>query len=137
MNPKAKKRFFLKGAATVEAAILFPVLLLLTFGIIEYGWLFLNAQQITNAARHGSRVAIRPNATNTDVLNSISDLMVIANITGYQVTITPSNISLVDVGDLVRVDISVPREQIAIINAPFLPMPTNLHASISMAKEGP
>lgn len=137
MKFKLKKRCFLKGAATVEAAILFPVLLLLTFGIIEYGWLFLNAQQITNAARHGSRVAIRPNVTNAHVLNSISDLMEIANITGYQVTISPSDVSLVDVGGLVRVDISVPWKQIAIINAPFLPMPTNLHASISMAKEGP
>lgn len=137
MSPKAKKRIRYKGAAAVEAAILFPVLLLLTFGIIEYGWLFLNANLITNAARHGSRIAIRATATNTQVMNSISDLMTSANITGYQVTISPSDISLADVGEVVKVDISVPWGQIAIINTPFLPTPTHLQASISMAKEGP
>jgi len=110
---------------------------LLTFGIIEYGWLFLNANLITNAARHGSRIAIRANATNAQVMSSISDLMASANITGYQVAISPSDVSLVDVGEVVQVDISVPWEQIAIINTSFLPTPTSLHASVSMAKEGP
>ena len=137
MSPKTKKRICCKGAATVEAAILFPVLLLLTFGVIEYGWLFLNANLIANAARHGARIAIRASATNTQVMSSISDLMATANITGHQVTISPSDISSMDVGEVVRVDISVPWEQIAIINAPFLPTPTNLHASVSMTKEGP
>ena len=41
------------------------------------------------------------------------------------------------IGEVVRIDISVPWEQIAIINTPFLPAPTNLHTSVSMAKEGP
>lgn len=137
MNPKAKKRICYKGTAAVEAAILFPVLLLLTFGIIEYGWLFLNANLITNAARHGARIAIRASTTNAQVMNSISDLMATANITGHQVTISPSDVSSMNVGEVVRVEISVPWEQIAIINAPFLPMPTHLRASISMTKEGP
>jgi Flp pilus assembly protein TadG len=138
MNPKAKKRIWYRGSATVEAAILFPILLLLTFGIIEYGWLFLNANLITNAARHGARIAILPNATSSQVTTSISNLMATANITGYQVTITPSNISSVNVGEVIKVEISVPWQQIAIINSPFLPMPTtNLRASVSMAKEGP
>ena len=44
----------------VEAAIVFPILLMLTLGAIEYGWLFLNAQQVTNAARQGARIAILP-----------------------------------------------------------------------------
>jgi Flp pilus assembly protein TadG len=138
MNPKVKKRIWRKGSATVEAAILFPVLLLLTFGIIEYGWLFLNANLITNTARHGARIAILPNSTNTLVTNSISNLMATANITGYQVTISPSDISSMNVGEVVKVEISVPWRKIAIINSPFLPKPTtNLRASVSMAKEGP
>ena len=33
-----------------EAALVLPILLLVTFGAIRYGWFFLKAQQITNAA---------------------------------------------------------------------------------------
>ena len=36
------------------------VMLLFTFGAIKYGWLFLKAQQITNAARQGARMATLP-----------------------------------------------------------------------------
>ena len=36
------------------------VVLLFTFGAIKYGWLFLKAQQITNAARQGARMATLP-----------------------------------------------------------------------------
>jgi Flp pilus assembly protein TadG len=32
------------GLATVETAIVLPVILLLTVGLIEYGWLLLKAQ---------------------------------------------------------------------------------------------
>ena len=31
-----------------------PLLLLVMLGAIEYGWLFFNVQQITNAARQGA-----------------------------------------------------------------------------------
>ncbi|MBN1787402.1 MAG: pilus assembly protein [Sedimentisphaerales bacterium] len=138
MNIKLIKQTWKKGAAAVEAAILFPLLLLLTFAIIEYGWLFLNANLVTNAARHGARIAVLPNSTSTDVTSAISDLMSTANITGYSVTITPSDLASLTVGQIVTVQITVPWQQIAIINSPFLPMPTtDLQASVSMAKEGP
>ena len=138
MNTKTtqyKSRYL--GAATVEAAVVLPLLLLLTFGVIEYGWLFLKAHQITNAARHGSRIAVRPSATNAQVMGSISDLMSSAEITGYQVTISPGDISLVSVGETVEVGITVPWENVAIMNIPLLPKPTNIQASVTMAKEGP
>ena len=47
-----------KGAAAVEFAIVLPFLVLLVFGIIEFGTMFYNEQVITNASREGARVGI-------------------------------------------------------------------------------
>ena len=47
-----------KGAAAVEFAFVLPMLLLLVFGIIEFGLLMYNQQVITNASREGARAGI-------------------------------------------------------------------------------
>ena len=128
-----------RGLATVEAAIVFPLLLILTLGVIEYGWMFLKAQQITNAARQAARIAIRPDSSNTDVLNQIDTLMTSAEMegSGYAVTFTPADISALAVGDNLEIQVSVPWANIGLMNIPLLPAPASIQASVSMAKEGP
>jgi len=119
----------------VEAALVFPLLLLLTMGAIEYGWLFLKAQHTTNAARQGARLAIRPDVTNGEVLALIDRLMAEGGLadSGYVVNLTPAPTA----GDLLKVEIRVPSAGIVIINASFLPVPEWLRASVTMTKEGP
>ena len=50
--------FSQKGASLVEFALLLPLLMLITFGIIEFGLLFYNQQVITNASREGARAGV-------------------------------------------------------------------------------
>jgi Flp pilus assembly protein TadG len=47
-----------KGAALLEFAIILPFLLVLVFGMIEFGLIVYNKQVITNASREGARWAI-------------------------------------------------------------------------------
>ncbi|MFC1788952.1 TadE/TadG family type IV pilus assembly protein [Thermodesulfobacteriota bacterium] len=47
-----------KGVAAVEFAIILPVLLLVLFGIIEFGIMFYDQAMMTNAAREGARAGI-------------------------------------------------------------------------------
>jgi hypothetical protein len=47
-----------KGAAAVEFAIVLPLLVVLVFGMIEFGILYYNQQVITNASREGARAGI-------------------------------------------------------------------------------
>jgi len=47
-----------KGATAVEFAIVLSLLLVLIFGIIEFGLAIFNRQVITNAAREGARSGI-------------------------------------------------------------------------------
>jgi Flp pilus assembly protein TadG len=128
-----------RGAAAVEIALVFPLIVLLTLAVIEYSWLFLKAQQITTAAREGARAAIRQDSTNGDVLAIVDDRMQSAGMagSGYDVDFSPGDVSSVEVGTAVNVRVSVPCSEILVINLSLLPTPTNLRASVTMAKEGP
>ncbi|MHC4385498.1 MAG: TadE/TadG family type IV pilus assembly protein [Planctomycetota bacterium] len=64
-----------RGTMVVEAALILPLLLILTFGGIKYGWLFIKWQQINNVARHSVRQAIRPGDTTTQTNTLIATLM--------------------------------------------------------------
>ena len=54
-----------RGASMVEFAIVLPLLLLLVFGIIEFGLLLYNKAMITNASREGARSGIVSRWNNT------------------------------------------------------------------------
>ena len=44
-----------KGASAVEFALVLPILIVLLFGIVEFGLLMYNKAVITNASREGAR----------------------------------------------------------------------------------
>jgi Flp pilus assembly protein TadG len=46
------------GAALVEFALLLPLLMMILFGIIEFGLVLYNQEVITNASREGARYGI-------------------------------------------------------------------------------
>ena len=50
-----------RGAALVEAAMVLPLLLLISAGIFEFGSAYQTWQVLTNAAREGARIATLPN----------------------------------------------------------------------------
>ena len=54
-----------KGAAIVEFAIVLPLLIVLVFGIIEFGFLLYDKAMITNACREGARAGIVLNGDGT------------------------------------------------------------------------
>ena len=137
--PKVSNKTRCRGAALVEMAIVVLLLFLLTFGIIEYGWLFLKAQQITNATRQGARVGVRWGATNANVIAAINTLMTSAGMEGkYDTpTISPADIYPLRGGIAITVTVTVPTVNIALVNIPLLPKPTYISASVTMAKEGP
>lgn len=63
------------GAAAVEFAIVFPILLVLVFGIIEFSIMLYNKAMITNASREGARTGIVfaiPRVSDTDITSVIN-----------------------------------------------------------------
>lgn len=138
MKAQPNQRSFLRaGTTTVEAAIVLPLLMLVTFGALKYGWLFLKSQQITNAARQAARLAIRPGDRTTEVTSDVIEKMNEANISGYTLTLDPGNANPA-VGAPVTVTINVPIGEVDILPMPgFIPAPPSLGATITMCKEGP
>lgn len=61
------------GAAAVEFAVLFLLLLIIVFGIIEFGFLWLQSHYIANAAREGARVAATLEAPKTTDLPRVEN----------------------------------------------------------------
>src|SRR5690606_33312307 len=66
--PHRKQR---RGAALVEAALVLPVFVGVTLGIVEFGRAMMIGQLVTNAAREGARLAIIEGSTNSDVEASV------------------------------------------------------------------
>lgn len=63
-----------RGVAAVEFALVLPMLLLIVFGIIEFGVALYDKAVITNASREGARAGVvlkSPKATSTDIQNVV------------------------------------------------------------------
>ena len=133
-----------RGAALVEMAIVLPLLILLTFAALEYGWMFFRASQVNQAARHGTRIAVRPQADEQEVTDAVDAVMAGAGLSasGYTVEIRGADgTALTDlgvtVGSPLTVHVAVPYPGISLTGAGFVPVPDTLLGQATMAKEGP
>ena len=80
-----------RGNAVLEAALVLPILLSLSFGTVEFGHFFYCKHTMQGAARDGARVAILPSSTNTAVTTAVSNTMTAAGFTSAQYTTTITN----------------------------------------------
>lgn len=76
------------GASMAEFAIVAPVLIMLTFGAIEFGIAFNRAQAIEAAAREGARLASIQSTTQADI-----DARVAAALAGLPITPNPVQVN--------------------------------------------
>lgn len=83
-----------RGAELIEFALIFPLLLLVVLGIIDFGFLFQRYEVLTNATREGARMAVLSTSgyTNADVASRVCQYLVTGGVptTGCPGT-TPSN----------------------------------------------
>ena len=133
-----------KGAAIVEVALLIPVLAWLFCGMLEYSWMFWKASNVSQAARIGARQAVLPAVTSDQaVIDLVEAMLAETGITADLAEISVSNVGG-KTGDLVNVDIRVTYTKpgpgangLELLGLVFIPKPAELHASVTMAKEGP
>jgi Flp pilus assembly protein TadG len=124
-------------------AIVVMLLFVVTFGILEYGWLFTKHSYVTNAARQGARVAARNGATAAQAITSAQAALTQGNIplAAATITVTPNPIPAnLATGSQITVTVSVNYDtgSGAIgLNLPFLPTPATIRATTVMAREGP
>ncbi|MEZ5407593.1 MAG: pilus assembly protein [Acidimicrobiales bacterium] len=60
-----------RGAVLAEFALIVPVLVMILFGIIQFGFAISRAQAVEAAAREGGRLASLSSTTQTDIVNRV------------------------------------------------------------------
>jgi len=75
-----------RGSAVLDAALVFPILISLTFGCIEFGDFFYVKHTLQGAAREGARAAAMPSAANSDVTTAVDQSMKMAGFSTSQYT---------------------------------------------------
>jgi len=116
-------------------AVIVPIFFILVIGIIEFGRVMMVQQIVTNASREGARRGIIEGATKTEVENLVNDYLTNASIPGATVTVTPSDLSLLGLGDPVTVSVSVPYDDVNWVGVSWFLKGTVLQASTIMRAE--
>jgi Flp pilus assembly protein TadG len=76
-----------RGSAVVEFALIAPLLLLIVFGIIDFGWMLMKANLVNNATRDAARVASL-SGTYTDIDAVVDSELDSAGIDASDVTVS-------------------------------------------------
>ncbi len=123
------------GAAVVEFAVVGPLMVMLTMGMIEVGRVVMVKQLMVNASREGARMAILPSSNSESVLAKVQQELTAASINGANVTLNPQSLATAAAGTPVTVSISVPASQVSWIPNPAFTFTQNITASTTMRRE--
>lgn len=95
-----------QGQAVVELALVLPILLLILFGIFEFGRIFNADLVITNASREGARKAA-VGGSDSEVASTVNSAIGLLDAASLVVTVTPSGSRTSGEQVSVQVDYSV------------------------------
>jgi Flp pilus assembly protein TadG len=125
------------GAALVEMAVVFPLLVAMILGMVEMARLGMVAQLLSTAAREGCRVAVIQGKTQADVQARVNAVLAGSKINVGTVTPTPSNWATASTGTAVTVSLSVPYSQVTWLPVPKFLAGATVRAAATMNAERP
>lgn len=124
-----------RGTSAVEFALVVPVMLAFTFGLIEMCRISSVKEAIIQASREGARVGVRPTAGTGDVQSRIDEELAILGLQDASVTITPSQLEGAEPGDRVTVHITIPVGQVSYVPGFFSFDGVDIVAETTMRRE--
>jgi len=130
-SPKGVRRFWIntRGVAAVEFALTLPLLVLFTFGIVQYALAFFTYNTMNTVARDGARALSVGSQTERQIETAALSRL---NSWATSWTIDAQDIQTTGNED-VRMVISVPGNEAGLLR--FLPMPEVLQVEVIMRKE--
>ncbi len=123
------------GAAVIEFAIVGPLMVMLTMGMMEVGRAVMVKQVMINASREGARMAILPSANSQEVIAQVTSQLSASSINGTTVTINPPSLTNAPAGTAVTVSISVNASQVSWIPNPAFTLNQTISAATTMRRE--
>jgi Flp pilus assembly protein TadG len=124
-----------RGAAILEFAVVVPVLILLVFGMLEFGRVMMVEQVLTNAAREGCRKATLPGSSSSDVTTVVNNYLSNSGITGANNPSVSPDPTTANSGDTITVTVSVPFNNVSWLPVPVFLGGKTLSATVVMCKE--
>lgn len=137
-NPGSiRSRRVRRGGALLETAIVLPLLLSLSFGLVEFGHYFYVKHCLEGAAREGVRAAIVQGAQNSDVTAAVSRAMAAASLqaSGYTVSSNPANVNTAE-GTELTVTVTCSWSKVGLRPLGLIPSSKLVVGSVVMRKEG-
>lgn len=125
-----------RGSESAESVVAMPLICIVIFSGLEYGWLALRSLQVDAAARAGARQAAMAGMSAASVESAVSASLLRAGISAGSVTITPSDPTQAVVGEVVSVSVSVDYSQVGLMGlARLMPLPESVSGRAAMVKE--
>ena len=135
MNIKAAWRRQ-RGAETIEVAIALPIVLIVIFSGLEYGWALIRSVQLDHAARVGARAAALSGATTADAEARADQALRQIGIDSAIVTVTPSDLTSLPAGSIIKVEVEVPYSDVRLVGlGSLMPLPAKIKGHASMIRE--
>ncbi len=122
-----------RGQALVELALILPVLLLLVFGIIEFGRVFHGYLVVTQAAREGARVGV-VGGTDEEIGATVEGVAASLDASRLEINIDPPEGMRVR-GDALCVEVNYSVPLVVPLIAELVPNPFPLRAAATMRVE--
>ncbi len=105
-----------RGAATVEFALIAPVLFAVVLGMIEIGRGLMTVHLLTNAARAGCRTGVIEGKATSDINTAVTTILSAQGISSEGVTVdvndNVADASTAQAGDEITVVVSIPVSKI-------------------------
>jgi Flp pilus assembly protein TadG len=107
--PRRRTHNARRASSVLELCLVLPILLTLSFGIVDYGYFLYVKNTVQGAAEAAARAAIPATATNSSVNTVITNMMAAAGLqnSGYTVAFSPTDVSTAAAGATVTVTIAV------------------------------
>lgn len=126
-----------RGATAVEFAFCAPVLLMIVFGVIEFGRIFMVQNALTNAAKDGCRKAIL--ATTRDI-NQVTaavkrQINIVAPNKNCSISCVPSTLQNISTGTSVTVTVGVNYSDVSWVPKSILPSGLKLQGKAVQIRE--
>ncbi len=124
-----------RGTAAVEFAVIAPLMMLFTFGLVEIGRIMLVKQSAIHATREGARVAIRPTAADQDVLDRVNEELALLGINDATVEMNPISLEMAEPGSAVTVSVRINLASVSVVPGLLNITASEIVADSSMRRE--
>ncbi len=96
-----------RAVAAVEFAMIAPVMMVFTFGMVEVGRYMMVKSQAIQATREGARLAVLPNASSSTVTSKVQESLQLLAINNATIELVPSTLSTAAPGSYVTVRVRI------------------------------